>query len=151
MSFNGASIISMQDPSYCIILKPLPPGWIQEETKNSGKKVLKKKEAFSGPAVWHMCRIVHHQVWAAGPSSGRWFSKPAGKASRQELPACTLPLNNTWTGLCTYLINGSTTCFSPKLAGALLNVFLDSLPKMQLAASSPKTMQYDLFIQRTLN
>lgn len=138
MSFNGASIISTARPKLLYISKPLPPGWIQEETKNLGGKVVEKKGAFSGPAVGSMSRIVHHQIWAAGLSSGRRFPKPAGKTSRQELSACTLPLNNTKTGLCTYLINGSTTCFSPKLAGALLNIFLYSLPKNEIGSQLPE-------------
>lgn len=123
--------------TWAIVYLKTHASWInRRRDKESWNRYWTKKEVFSGPAVQHMCHIVYNQTWTAGLSFGRWLSKPAGKASRQELTACTLTFNNAWTGLCTYLINGSAACFSPKLAGALLNVFLDSLPKIQLAASS---------------
>lgn len=111
-------------PDLLYILKPFPPGWIQKETKNLEKSTEQKKEAFNGPAAWPTRPIVHDQTWAAGPSSGRWFSKQAGGAPGQQLAACTPTCNNARTGLCTHLINGSPAPFAPKLAGASWMFFL---------------------------
>ena len=80
--------------------------------------------------------IVQDQAWGAGPLFGK-VALETGKKSCEAGALSLHPDSEQYNpGLCTYLINGSAARFSPKLAGALLNVFLDSLPKMKLAAGS---------------
>lgn len=56
--------------------------------KDSWKRYWTKQEAFSGPAVWHTCPIVHSQTWAAGPSLEMWLSNQQEKLwGRSSQPA----------------------------------------------------------------